>query len=484
MFREPGVACVTYHLNPPTSSSSHKPLSAMPNLRLSGLWAQIPWRRRKEEPDESVAAKRRSNTTWRDKRPLSRAGPQSVPDVTQEQASDPNTRISRIWKSEDISEGSSTRALSASYRRFSRSFEPPSQQAFPVIIEEEGTASTDALPTEETLLKRLKRKSQTFTQQRPRTSSGVSKRRSFWGTTETEPDVPVLPPPSAFEDSTRTRARHVPISIDYLLSPSEADPIANRQSIHDPGPGIAITSNDVQKSSKTTEQSRPKSSAFSDGLSQLRHRTSKRFSSFQRPIPELASVAGDDEHDTITALPSAEIKDLRRTTSNMSHTKRQTSDGPYIPADRQTFQRAQPKVVDILAPRPMSMITASATPNKLGSRPSTANATTAQSDRRRSLMNTSITPITTINDEDGPKGDWTRTRHSWLGMDSASSGGGSEQMEWEKLKQFIEAYSGGGDTGVVSIRQVDNSSSSSGSDLAKPKYSNAQALAALEFGLT
>ena len=59
-------------------------------------------------------------------------------------------------------------------------------------------------------------------------------------------------------------------------------------------------------------------------------------------------------------------------------------------------------------------------------------------------------------------------------------------MEWEKLKQFIEAYSAGGDASVVSIRQVDNSSDSSGSDFARaaPKYSNAQALAALEFGLS
>lgn len=475
----------------------------MRHLKLSGVWAQIPWRRRKEEPADSVSAKKRSNASLRENGQHTIRHTEDKHGVFVEAgASEPRRRASRIWKTEEIPDSSPMRSLSASYRRFMRPIDSSQQQTDAAEDEHTGTTSTKTCSTEQSLLQQLRRRSQIFSLPRSTSSSGALGRRSSLvvATGHGSGGMSVL---SSHQDSPqRARPRHVPISIDYSGHLVEDDQHQHGQSLHDIGPSTATASNAAQDPDPSLSQRfRKRSIPLSKSFSHLRERASRALFSSTHLMGESISEKSSNEHEMITAPPSLDTGHTHRPSNKLSSTTQHLGEGYYAPVERRVVKRATPKMVDISAPRPVSMISASTAPRRR-SRPGTATAASAV---RRQQGMFAAAPVTVMNDEDGPKGDWARTRHSWLGTEGIGSASGPEQLEWEKLKQFIEAYSSGdrGDTGMVSIRKVEDSSGSSGSSSSSSsrtkdnndnsnnhrvrsnnRFSNAQALAALEFGLS
>lgn len=379
---------------------------------------------------------------------------QDKPDSTITAAIERNARrLSRIWKNDDDDSPAPSRSNSLRYIKSRRSFFRSNDQP---ILQEDHDEPQEPLPPpleRETILDKLRRRSQSLTGSRPSTSTGVPRRHTFFGGSADEepPAVPTMP-----EAQSAARPRHVPISIDHLQKDKQTD-----------GPGMAITSNDIQAPSHAfVEKPRSRPMSSSSSFSQLRVRPAR--TTFQQQSPPIHADSESSDEDVLTALPSMDFKEfhIAELRAPSSYTV------PLAPkADRRVLQRVVPKVVDIVAPRPMSMI--SAQPSRKSAPPS------RDRERHKSMAAPTSTPIGAL--EDGPKGDWSRTRHSWVGLGE----GEFEQLEWDKLKQFMEAYGSGHDGGVVSVRAVGTDSDSSGSarNSNGAKFSNAQALAALEFGL-
>lgn len=404
------------------------------NTRLSQLWTDRPWRRRKQEKKQRTS----TESPAEDSAPVVNGLTATIERNVR--------RLSRRWRN-DTSDDLPQRRHSTKHSNTRRSFFRSNDE--PVLVED-GTAEENNAPPlqRDTLLKKIRRQSQRLSLPRPRTSTGIPKRDNFFDepTTDIE-DEPVPDLPTLVDLQGQIRPRHVPIKLGLEEYDKEQPP---------PVTGVAITSNDVQRTDHAfVEKPRHRPISSPNSFSQLRVRNGRPAFHSTQPVDD--SESSDD--DVLTALPSLDFKEFGEIRTPET----------YSPVQVDRLQRVTPKVVDIVAPRPLSMF----------SPPSRKESSVRE--RHKSMIQPVTSAIGSL--EDGPKGDWARTRHSWGGLQE----GDSEQLEWDKLKQFMEAYGNGRDGGIITVRPVDtDSSESSGSTRNSHgvRYSNAQALAALEFGLT